>query len=84
VDSFTIFAEDGEYAEEAPGIEAALAQFRARRPGLFVGAVVNDAMRPSLTLEDEASGEQPVSFPPDPPSARWEEFHRNNPGLHSR
>jgi hypothetical protein len=47
-DRFTVYAEDGEYGELASCIEEALAQFRARHPGLFVSAVVNDGMRPGL------------------------------------
>src|SRR6185312_10301404 len=52
VETFTIYAEDGEYSEQAPSIEQALAQFRQRRPGAFVSAVVNDGMRPRLVIED--------------------------------
>ena len=51
-ETFTIYAEDGEYSEDAEGIEQALAQFRQRRPGLFVAAVVADGMRPRLVIED--------------------------------
>jgi hypothetical protein len=50
-ETFTIYAEDGEYSEQAPSIEQALAQFRQRRPGCFVAAVVNDGMRPRLVIE---------------------------------
>ena len=52
-DTFTIYAEDGEYQELALDIGQALAQFRARRPGCFVSAVVNDGMRPRLVIADE-------------------------------
>ena len=48
---FTIYAEDGEYSEDADGIEQALAQFRQRRPGLLVAAVVADDMRPRLVID---------------------------------
>ena len=51
-ETFTVYAEDGEYAEQAQSIEQALAQFRQRRPGCFVAAVVNDDMRPRLVIED--------------------------------
>jgi hypothetical protein len=54
MDTFTVYAEDGEYSEQAEGIEQALAQFRERRPGLFVAAVVNDGMRPRLVIEDQS------------------------------
>jgi hypothetical protein len=53
-DTFTIYAEDGEYSEQAATIEQALAQFRSRRPEAFVSAVVNDGMRPRLIVEDQA------------------------------
>lgn len=49
---FTIYADDGEYGEQATSIDQALAQFRARRPRSFVAAIVDDAMRPRLVLED--------------------------------
>lgn len=52
MDTFTIYAEDGEYAETADSIEQALERFRTRRPGCFVSAVVNDGMRPRLVIED--------------------------------
>ena len=51
VDTFTIYAEDGEYVEEARSIEEALAQFRQLHPNLFVSAVVNDGMRPGLVID---------------------------------
>jgi hypothetical protein len=53
-ETFTIYAEDGEYAEDAPGLEQALAQFRARHPGLHIAAIVADAMQPRLVVEDVA------------------------------
>jgi hypothetical protein len=57
MDTFTIYADDGEYTEkvEAKDIGRALAQFQARRPGCFVAAVVNDGMRPRLVIEDSSS-----------------------------
>lgn len=32
--------------------------------------------------DEEPAPEQRNSFPPDPPSCTWDEFHRDNPGLH--
>lgn len=49
---FTIYAEDGEYAQEAEGIAEALAEFARRHPGLFVSAVVDDTMQPGLVLAE--------------------------------
>jgi hypothetical protein len=50
---FTIYAEDGEYSENAESIDQALTQFRARRPGAFVCAVTDNDMRPRLVLSED-------------------------------
>jgi hypothetical protein len=53
-EQFTVYAEDGEYGEQADSIEQALVQFRRRHPGLYVSAVVADDMRPRLVLEEKS------------------------------
>jgi hypothetical protein len=49
---FTVYADDGEYGVKAENIVLALAHFKIQHPRSFAMAIVDDAMRPRLVLEE--------------------------------
>jgi hypothetical protein len=49
---FTLFADDGEYSETAGSIAEACGQLTARRPGLYIAAAYDNAMRRRLVIEE--------------------------------
>ena len=72
---FTVYAEDGEYSEDATTIDQALAQFRMRHPNLCVAAIVDDDMQPALVIadqiDDETLARERARKPADKRSARF-------------
>jgi hypothetical protein len=54
MDTWTVYASSGEYPVPAESAGHAFLRFTERHPDDYVSAIVNDAMRPRLILEDGA------------------------------